>query len=90
MDSLVCFLCYKLSFKAFESLKLLISLVGHLFLVEISTYFSYETLTFSRIVEILVKLYDFICDFSSLNGKSDARAQNNQQETTETSLNNFK
>ena len=72
MHSVVCFFVLKLSFKAFESPKLLISLVEHLFLVEISTYFSYGTLTFSRIVEILVQLCDFIRDFSSLSGKSDA------------------
>ena len=43
-----------------------------------------------EISQILVQICDFIRDLSSLNGKIDATALNNQQETTQTSLNNFK
>ena len=63
--SLCSFVCFELSFKAFESLERLIFPCG--------------TLLWVKIFQILVQLCDFIRDFNSLNGENDATALNNHK-----------
>ena len=70
----VVFFCFNLSFKVFKILELLVSPAEHYF----------------QLKYWLVQLCDFIRDFISLSRKNDATALNNYQQTTITSLNNFK
>ena len=76
INVLPCVVASNLFLRRLKVLNFQFSPEEHLFLVEI--------------FQVFLQLCNFIYDFSSFGVKSNATALNNQQLTTETSLNNFK